>query len=87
VSQTSSRFFRRRIKEAMGDWEGPPLFKECHAMTVGYDSTPEETRLYDEVARYVCSKRKEAKAKSECGIDRMTWEYRSTSHSSWVTVR
>jgi hypothetical protein len=56
-------------------------------MTVGYDSTPEEKRLYDEVARYVCSKRKEAKAESECGIDRMTWEYRSTSHSSWVTVR
>jgi hypothetical protein len=58
VAAARNRFFLRRLKEEMVDWEGGPLFKPRHTKTTGYDLTPEEKRLYDEVTRYVRSKRR-----------------------------
>ncbi|MEK6573637.1 MAG: helicase-related protein, partial [Chloroflexota bacterium] len=57
-----NRFFLRRLKEEMSDWESGPLFKPRHTKTLGYELTPEELDLYIAVTRYVRSRRKEAKA-------------------------
>ncbi|MEJ5340502.1 MAG: helicase-related protein [Thermogutta sp.] len=69
ISKACNRFFLRRLKEEMVDWEGQPLFKPRHTKTIGYDLTPEEKTLYDEVTRYVRSKRKEAKEKKNRNVE------------------
>lgn len=63
-----NRFFLRRLKEEMVDWDNQPLFKDRHTKTIGYDLTPEEKALYDEVTNYVRLKRKEAKAKKNRNV-------------------
>jgi len=69
INSARNRFFLRRLKEEMVDWDNKPLFKERHTKTIGYDLTPEEKRLYDEVTSYVRSKRKEAKAKRNKNVE------------------
>jgi len=69
ISRARNRFFLRRLKEEMVDWDNTPLFKPRHAKTVGYELTPEEKKLYEEVTRYVRSKRKEAKAKRNVNVE------------------
>jgi superfamily II DNA or RNA helicase len=69
ISRARNRFFLRRLKEEMVDWDNQPLFKPRHSKTVGYDLTPEEKQLYDEVTNYVRSKRKEAKAKRNRNVE------------------
>ncbi|GIV04317.1 MAG: helicase [Fimbriimonadales bacterium] len=69
ISKARNRFFLRRLKEEMVDWDGQPLFKPRHTKTIGYDLTPEEKRLYDEVTSYVRSKRKEARAKKNRNVE------------------
>ncbi|MEW6081855.1 MAG: helicase-related protein [Bacillota bacterium] len=69
ISRARNRFFLRRLKEEMVDWEGRSLFKPRHTKTTGYELTPEEKTLYDEVTRYVRSKRKEAKAKRNRNVE------------------
>ncbi|RMG55935.1 MAG: DEAD/DEAH box helicase [Acidobacteria bacterium] len=63
ISRARNRFFLRRLKEEMIDWDGQQLFKPRHTRTVGYELTPEELKLYQAVTRYVRSRRKEAKAR------------------------
>ena len=63
-----NRFFLRRLKEEMVDWENRPLFKERHTRTIGYDLTPEEKALYDDVTNYVRTKRREAQAKNNRNV-------------------
>lgn len=55
-----NRFFIRRLKEDMKDWEGKPLFKLRYTKTVQYELTPEEKMLYDAVTDYLTNKRKDA---------------------------
>ncbi len=69
ISRARNRFFLRRLKEEMVDWENRPLFKPRHTKTVGYDLTPEEKTLYDKVTRYLRSKRKEAKNKRNRNVE------------------
>jgi len=69
ISKARNRFFLRRLKEEMLSWDNQPLFKNRHTKTVGYDLTPEEKVLYDEVTRYVRSKRKEAKVKRNRNVE------------------
>jgi len=69
ISKARNRFFLRRLKEEMVDWDGQPLFKPRHTKTIGYDLTPEEKHLYDEVTRYVRSKRREARAKKNRNVE------------------
>ncbi|MGH9427310.1 MAG: helicase-related protein, partial [Terriglobia bacterium] len=69
ITQARNRFFLRRLKEEMVDWDSKPLFKPRHTKTVGYDLTPEEKTLYDEVTKYVRSKRKEARAKGNRNVE------------------
>ena len=69
ISQARNRFFLRRLKEEMVDWDGAPLFKPRYTKTVGYDLTPEELDLYNAVTRYVRSRRKQAKEKKNRNVE------------------
>ncbi|MDY0045211.1 MAG: helicase-related protein [Syntrophales bacterium] len=69
IAGARNRFFLRRLKEEMVDWDSTPLFKERHTKTIGYDLTPEEKILYDEVTGYVRTKRREAKAKKNRNVE------------------
>lgn len=55
-----NRFFIRRLKEDMKDWQGNPLFKQRFTKTVSYRLTPEEKELYDAVTSYLTRKKEEA---------------------------
>ncbi len=55
-----NKFFIRRLKEDMKDWQGYPLFKNRYTKTVAYELTPEEKELYDAVTSYLTKKKEEA---------------------------
>jgi superfamily II DNA or RNA helicase len=57
-----NKFFIRRLKEDMKDWNGEPLYKKRHTKTVAYQLTPEEKQLYDLVTKYLTVKKEEAAA-------------------------
>lgn len=59
-SEVTNRFFLRRLKEDMTDWNGDPLFKPRHTKTIEYELTDQEKKLYDRVTTYVKSRKKEA---------------------------
>ena len=69
ITGARNRFFLRRLKEGMVDWDEGPLFKPRHTKTVGYDLTPEEKELYDQVTAYVRSKRRQAKAQRNRNVE------------------
>ncbi len=55
-----NKFFIRRLKEDMKDWNGSPLFKLRFTKTVAYELTEEEKILYDAVTDYLTVKKEEA---------------------------
>lgn len=55
-----NRFFIRRLKEDMKDWQGKPLFKQRFTKTVSYQLTSEEKELYDAVTKYLTKRKEEA---------------------------
>jgi len=55
-----NKFFIRRLKEDMKDWQGQPLYKNRFTQTIAYELTPPEKRLYDAVTRYLTQRREEA---------------------------
>lgn len=57
-----NKFFIRRLKEDMKDWEGNELYKARHTKTLSYALTPSEKQLYDHVTAYLAKKREEADA-------------------------
>lgn len=63
-----NKFFIRRLKEQMRDWEGKPLFKNRHTKTVCYELTPEEKNLYDKVTDYLTKRRAEANQESNIHV-------------------
>mgnify|MGYP001145573373 CR=1 FL=1 len=63
-----NKFFIRRLKEDMKDWDGHALFKERRTYTTLYTLTPEEKKLYDKVTEYLTSKRKEAQNQSNIHV-------------------
>jgi SNF2 family DNA or RNA helicase len=69
ISRARNRFFLRRLKEEMVDWDGQPLFKPRHTQTVGYTLTPAELELYNAVTHYVRSRRKQAKEKKNRNVE------------------
>ncbi len=56
----ANKFFVRRLKEDMKDWNGNPLYKNRYTKTVAYNLTFEEKRLYDAVTRYLTVRKEEA---------------------------
>lgn len=69
ITKARNRFFLRRLKEEMVDWNEEQLFKARYTRTVGYDLTPEEMGLYQAVTKYVRSKRKQAKAQKNRNVE------------------
>lgn len=63
-----NKFFIRRLKEQMKDWNGNPLFKERFTKTIQYKLTPEEKRLYDRVTQYLMRRREEAEEQSNIHV-------------------
>lgn len=57
-----NKFFIRRLKEDMKDWQGKPLYKDRFTKTVAYQLTPEEKELYDAVTHYLTKRKEEASA-------------------------
>jgi len=55
-----NKFFIRRLKEDMKDWQGKPLYKNRFTKTVSYQLTPEEKELYDAVTNYLTKRKEEA---------------------------
>lgn len=55
-----NKFFIRRLKEDMKDWQGNPLYKERFTKTVAYQLTPEEKELYVAVTNYLSKRKEEA---------------------------
>lgn len=55
-----NKFFIRRLKEDMKNWQGQPLYKARHTRTVSYQLTIEEKELYDAVTHYLTRKKQEA---------------------------
>lgn len=58
----ANKFFIRRLKEDMKNWNDEPLYKARFTKTVSYQITPEEKRLYDAVTEYLTTRKKEANA-------------------------
>lgn len=56
----ANKFFIRRLKEDMRDWNGDPLYKVRYTRTVSYKLTLEEKKLYDAVTEYLTVRKKEA---------------------------
>lgn len=56
----ANKFFIRRLKEDMKDWNGNALYKDRHTKTTSYNLTPDEKRLYDAVTIYLTQRKKEA---------------------------
>lgn len=69
IAGARNRFFLRRLKEEMVDWDGGSLFKPRHTQTTGYDLTPEELELYKAVTHYVRSRRKQAREKKNRNVE------------------
>ncbi len=63
-----NKFFIRRLKEEMHDWNGNPLFKKRFTRTTLYQLTPGEKRLYDNVTDYLMKKRNEANQESNIHV-------------------
>ena len=57
-----NKFFIRRLKENMKDWDGNNLYKNRYTKTVSYQLTPEEKELYDKVTDYLSKRKEEANA-------------------------
>ena len=57
----ANKFFIRRLKEDMKDWDGNPLYKERHTKTTSYNLTFDEKLLYDAVTKYLTQRKREAR--------------------------
>jgi len=69
ITSARNRFFLRRLKEEMADWDETALFRPRHTKTMGYELTPEELELYEAVTEYVRSHRRQAKAKKNRNVE------------------
>lgn len=56
----ANKFFIRRLKEDMKDWNDKPLYKNRFTRTVAYQLTDEEKDLYDAVTKYLTKRKEEA---------------------------
>ena len=56
----ANKFFIRRLKEDMKDWDGNPLYKKRYTKTTSYNLTPDEKKLYEVVTDYLTKRKAEA---------------------------
>jgi SNF2 family DNA or RNA helicase len=68
-SDGRNRFFLRRLKEEMVDWNGKPLFKPRYTKTVGYTLTEEESDFYEQITQYVRTRKRAAKEQKNRNVE------------------
>jgi len=71
IEGANNRFFLRRLKEDMVNWDNSPLYVQREAKTIGYDLTQEEFQLYSAVTKYVQRLRRVAKEKRNKNVELM----------------
>jgi len=71
IENANNRFFLRRLKEDMINWDSTPLYVKRESTTIGYDLTSEEFQLYTAVTGYVRRLRKAAKEKRNKNVELM----------------
>jgi len=63
IRNKDNPLFIRRLKEDMKDFQGRPIFKPRHVITVKFNLTDEEKDLYNELSRYVVTEYNKARGK------------------------
>jgi len=71
IENANNRFFLRRLKEDMINWDSKPLYVKRETATPGYELTSEELQLYNAVTGYVQRLRKAAKEKRNKNVELM----------------
>ena len=69
IRGAKNKYFLRRLKEEMVDWEGNPLFRPRFTETLAYKLTPEELELYNRVTTYVRARKKRAKEQKNRNVE------------------
>jgi len=93
-----NKFFIRRLKENMKDWDGQPLYKERHTKTTSYNLTYDEKRLYDAVTHYLTIRKEEAVETKNIHVSlalqvmqrrlvSSIYAIRNTLHKRWLTLQ
>jgi len=63
-----NRFFIRRLKEDMLDWNDQKLFRDRATRTVAFELTDDEMELYERVTEYLSKQKQEAQAKQNVHV-------------------
>ena len=94
----SNKFFIRRLKEDMKDWDGNPLYKDRYTKTVSYNITQEEKRLYDAVTEYLTVRKEQAAETKNIHVSlalqvmqrrlvSSIYAIRNTLHKRWLALQ
>ena len=94
----SNKFFIRRLKEDMKDWDGNPLYKDRYTKTVSYNLTQEEKRLYDAVTEYLTVRKEQAAETKNIHVSlalqvmqrrlvSSIYAIRNTLHKRWLALQ
>ena len=75
----ANKFFIRRLKEEMKDWEGAKLFRSRATKTTKYELTAPEKKLYDNVTNYLEEQREKAEGNIHVNLTLMVMQRRLTS--------
>lgn len=94
----SNKFFIRRLKEDMKDWDGNPLYKDRYTKTVSYNLTHDEKRLYDAVTEYLTVRKEQAAETKNIHVSlalqvmqrrlvSSIYAIRNTLHKRWLALQ
>lgn len=94
----SNKFFIRRLKEDMKDWDGNPLYKDRYTKTVSYNLTHDEKRLYDAVTEYLTVRKAQAAETKNIHVSlalqvmqrrlvSSIYAIRNTLHKRWLALQ
>ncbi|OAV44064.1 helicase-related protein [Lewinella sp. 4G2] len=75
----ANKFFIRRLKEEMKDWNDKALFRSRSTKTVKYELTNKEKRLYNKVTEYLEEQREKAEGNIHVSLTLMVMQRRLTS--------
>jgi superfamily II DNA or RNA helicase len=75
----ANKFFIRRLKEEMRDWDGNKLFRRRETKTTKYKLTVPEKKLYDDVTHYLEEQREKASGNIHVSLTLMVMQRRLTS--------
>lgn len=94
----ANKFFIRRLKEDMKDWDDNPLYKQRFTKTVSYNLTSDEKRLYDAVTNYLTVRKEQAAQSKNIHVSlalqvmqrrlvSSIYAIRNTLHKRWTALQ